>query len=64
MSCVAIPLLDASDEVVDVVEPVVLDVERVAAEAGAVSEEDARRLSGDVQDRTDGVGAVPNAHRL
>ena len=59
------PLLGASDEVVDVVEPVVLGVERVAAEAGAVSEEDAfGAWSGDVHDRADCVGAVPNTHRL
>ena len=37
------PLLDDAGEVVDVVQPVVLDVERVPAEPAAVREEDALR---------------------
>ena len=37
------PLLDDAGEVVDVVQPVVLDVERVPAEAAAVGEQHALR---------------------
>src|SRR3954447_4684525 len=58
-------LLEAPDEAVDVVQPVVLDVQGVAAEARAVREQDAvgaRHV--DVDDSADRVGAVAEVDRL
>src|SRR4051794_33369652 len=58
-------LLEAADEAVDVVQPVVLDVEGVAAEPRAVREQNAvgaRHV--DVDDRADGEGAVAEVDRL
>ena len=58
-------LLEHADEAVDVVQPVVLDVQRVPAEPGAVGEQHALRAGrGDVHQRADGVGAVADVHRL
>ena len=49
----------------DVVEPVVLDVEGVAAERRAVGEQHALGAGrGDVDERTDGEGAVADVDRL
>ena len=58
-------LLEHADEVVDVVQPVVLDVEGVAAEARAVREEHALRARRrDVDQRADREGAVADVDRL
>ena len=58
-------LLCHADEVVDVVQSVVLDVERVAPEPRAVREKHALRAGGgDVHDRSDHVGAVADVDRL
>src|SRR6266550_443752 len=54
-------LLCHADEVVDVVQPVVLHVERVTPERRAVREEHAlRALGGDVDGRSDHKGSVAN----
>jgi len=58
-------LLHDADEAVDVVQPVVLDVERVSAEARAVSEQDAfGAWIRDVDQRPDRVGAVADVDGL
>src|SRR3954452_18515668 len=58
-------LLEAAYEAVDVVQPVVLDVERVAAEAGAVREQHALSAGlRDVDQRTDCVRAIADVDRL
>ena len=58
-------LLRHPHEVVDVVQPVVLDVEGVAAERGAVREQDAFGAGrGEVDERADRVGAVPDIDGL
>src|SRR5207248_578278 len=52
-------LFEAADEAVDVVQPVVLDIQGVAAEARAVSEQHAFGARyGDVDERADRVRAV------
>ncbi len=58
-------LLDAADEVVDVVQQAVLDVQRVAAEPGAVREQHPLRpLVRDVAQGADRVGPVADVDRL
>ena len=59
------PLLQHADEVVDVVQAVVLDVERVPPEPCAVREQDTLRvLAWNVHKGPDGVGPVADVHRL
>ena len=58
-------LLHHADEVVDVVQPVVLDVQGMPAEPRTVREQHALRAGGGyVHQRADGVGAVADVHRL
>ena len=57
-------LFDDPGEVVDVAQPVVLDVERVTAEPAAVGEQHARcTWFGQVDERADAVGAVADVGR-
>src|SRR3954463_3945996 len=58
-------LFGHADEVVDVVQPAVLDVKRVAAERGAVREQDAfGACRGEVDECPDRVGAVADVDGL
>ena len=58
-------LLEHADEAVDVVQPVVLDVQGVPAEARAVGEQHALRAGGrDVDQRADREGAVAHVDGL
>ena len=58
-------LLEHADEVVDVVQPVVLDIQRVAAEVRAVREQHpARARRRDVDPHSDDVVAIADIDRL